>query len=314
MARMLPAPVWLCLGMAALATPGPGTAAPGRPIGLPDTPPSAAATVPAPEGGPPAPNLPLRNAVVLGTGAALVAAYGFTNWWEDGFSGGFSVEHEDWFGQGTEYGGVDKLGHFYANYVGVRLLTPIFEAVGNDHATATRIATLATFVTFATVEVVDGLSERFDFGPEDFVANIAGVVFGYAAEKSPRLDDLLDFRLDYRKSDVSPNWDPFGDYEGQRYLLVAKMDAFEALRSHRATRYLELAVGYGAEGYDPPPGPGDPPGRRTFYVGLGLNLSRILADAAYDGRKRQTAAQRAAEVAFDVLQLPVIVYGEEELD
>lgn len=259
------------------------------------------------------PDLRFRNGVVIGTGAALVAAYGFTNWWDDGFSGGFKTESEGWFGQDTEYGGVDKLGHMYANYVGVRLLTPLFVAVGNDYRSATRLAAISTAVTFTVVEVVDGFSTRFKFGGEDFVANLAGMLGGYLLETHPRLDAILDFRLDYRKDEYSEKWDPFGDYEGQRYLLVAKADGFEPLSRSRLTRYLELAVGYGATGYETPPGV-DVEGKRTMYVGLSLNLSRLLADTLYDGRRRSTRTQRAADVAFEVLQLPTIIYAENDLD
>ena len=37
----------------------------------------------------------------------------------------------------------------------------------------------------------------------------------------PDLDRLVDFRVLYQKSSGS-NWEPFGDYSGQTYLLVGK--------------------------------------------------------------------------------------------
>ena len=44
--------------------------------------------------------------------------------------------HDSWGG------GIDKLGHAYSSYVGVRLLTPLLEALGNEPATAQQLARL----------------------------------------------------------------------------------------------------------------------------------------------------------------------------
>jgi len=74
-----------------------------------------------------------RNTLLIGGASLAVAVYGAENWWQGGFKGGFDAQREGWFGPETEFGGVDKLGHSYSNYVGVRLLTPIFETLGNTH-------------------------------------------------------------------------------------------------------------------------------------------------------------------------------------
>lgn len=258
------------------------------------------------------PNLALRNTLIIGTGFGLVAAYGLTSWWEDGFSGGFKSESEGWFAPDTEYAGIDKLGHFYATVAGVRLLAPLFEAAGNDHRTSSRLAALSTAITFALVEVVDGYSTKFTFSPEDLYMDLAGTAFGYVLETHPRLDAVLDFRLDYRRAEYSERWDPFSDYEGQRFLLVAKAEGIPALERSRVARYLEVAIGYGVEGYDTAPGL-EVERKRSLYFGLSLNLSRLLADTVYDGRRGSTRTQRAADLALELVQLPTIVYGESEL-
>ncbi len=258
------------------------------------------------------PNLALRNTALLGTAAALIAAYGFENWWQDGFGGGFKTESEGWFGADTKYGGADKLGHLYGNYVGVRLLTPLFEALGNGRESSVSLASWSTFIAYSAVEVIDGYSNAWKFSREDFVANTAGVLLGYAMEANPRLDEILDFRLAYRQSAESSHWDAFGDYSGQRYFVVAKADAFEALRAHPVTRYLELSVGYGTTGYSPPAGIESTP-KRTWYVGLGLNLSRLLADGFYGGARKSTPFQKAADVAFDFVQFPTYAATSKDI-
>ena len=177
-----------------------------------------------------------RNTLLIGGASLVVAAYGAENWWQGGFKGGFDAQREGWFGSDTEFGGVDKLGHMYSNYVGVRLLTPVFEAIGNPRHTSVSLAAWSTLAIFTAVEVLDGFSYRYHFSIEDAIANLAGATLGYFTEQNRWLDDLLDFRLFYRESPYANGWDPLGDYSGQRYLLVVKADAFAPLRARGITR------------------------------------------------------------------------------
>jgi hypothetical protein len=245
-----------------------------------------------------------RNALAIGGGALLVGAYGSQNWWSGGFGGGFKVESEGWFGAETQYGGIDKVGHAYSTYAGARLLVPLFERLGNDPAAAKRLAAWTTFGVFTAVEVMDGFSTQYAFSREDFVANAIGAALGYAEEIWPGLDAAIDFRFHYSQSPYASGWDPFGDYSGQRYYLVAKADAWPALRDNPLTRYLELSVGYGTRGYDAPSGSGHT-ATRDFYVGVSVNLARVIADAFHGGESSATRSQRAAERFLELVQLPV---------
>jgi hypothetical protein len=138
--------------------------------------------------------------------------------------------------------------------------------------------------------------------------NLAGVALGVALESYPELDDVFDFRLAYSPSPGS-SFDPFGDYSGQKYLLVVKADGFEPLRRNRFLRYLEVAVGYGAKGFDE-----GGERRRDIYLGLSLNLSRLLADTAYEGRMHSTPFQRGTDRLFELVQFPTIGYKSWKLD
>ena len=251
--------------------------------------------------------LPQRNLLLIGATSAAFAVYGRAKWWKEGFGGGFKSAGEGWFGRGTDYGGTDKLGHLFTNYASTRLLAPAFEAAGNSRDAAVPLAAWTTLGIFMGIEVVDGLSRRWRFSPEDAVMNAAGVGLAVLMETHPGLDRKLDFRFAYRRSKDS-GFDPFGDYPGQRYLLAVKADGFEALRHQPVLRYMELGVGYQAR---------FPPGqerRRDVYVGISLNLSRLLADAAYGGRSGTTPVQRTAETAFELLQFPAAAYGRHGLD
>jgi hypothetical protein len=254
-----------------------------------------------------------RNAALVGGGAIGVGLYGAVKWWDEGFGGGFKTQSEGWFGKDTQYGGVDKIGHAYSAHVGVRLLTPLLEAVGNDHDSAARIAAWSSWGVLSAVEVIDGYSKQYKFSREDFLANTAGALMAYAFEHNPRIDAALDFRLSYRQSSHSSDWDPAGDYSGQRFLLVGKLEAVPALADHPLARYVELMVGYGTRGYDADP-PGSAPKSRDVYFGVGINLARVLADAFYGGARSSTRAQRIAERTLDLIQFPTAAYYRKELD
>jgi hypothetical protein len=253
-------------------------------------------------------DLTLRNAAIIGTASVLVATYGRAKWWDEGFGGGFKTTNEGWFGQDTAYGGTDKLGHMFSTYASVRLLAPLFETAGNSREASIHLAGWTALGIFTAIEVVDGYSNNWKFSPQDALMNLAGSVLGVVLEGHPDLDDKFDFRLAYKRSPGS-SWDPFGDYSGQRYLLVTKADGFEALRRKPLLRYLEFAVGYQARGFD-----NGGERRRDLYVGVSLNLARLLADGAYAGQMHTTPVQRGAERVFELLQFPTAVYSSYSLD
>lgn len=254
--------------------------------------------------------LQFANATLIAGGIAGVAAYGLAKWWEDGFTGHFATQDEGWFAQDTAYGGADKAGHAYAAYFGVRMVSALLQSFGNDRRTAGNLAFWTTLGTLTAVEVADGYSRNYKFSAQDALMNVAGAGFAWWCERDPAVDNLLDFRLYYRRSNESDSWDAFGDYSGQRYLLVVKASGVPRLQDVPVVRYLELAVGYGTKGYSSPP---DVTRERNVYVGLQLNLSALLDDTAFrDGR--WPAARRASEVFFDLWQIPgTAVYAKKTL-
>jgi hypothetical protein len=264
----------------------------------------------------PLPNLRLRNTAIIGGTAAVIGAYGYHSWWKNGFTGSFHTKREGAFGRDTEFSGIDKLGHAYFNYLGTRALVPVYEAVGNSPAASRALAAWTTWGAMTMVEVLDGFSKDNKFSHEDFIATSIGAGLGWFFASNPAWDDKLDFRLQYRQTPLS-NFDPPGDYAGQRFWLMMKADGFEALRDVPVVRYLEFGVGYGAPGIDTP----DEwifhdwaLRRREVFVGVSVNLARVVADLFYGGRKSTTPGQRAAEFAFDVLQHPGIAYKGRDLD
>lgn len=262
------------------------------------------------------PDLRVRNTAIIAGGAALLGGYAATSWWKDGFTRHFRVVREGGFGADTEFSGMDKLGHVYSTYFATRLLAPLFEWVGNQPADARSLAALTSWGIMSAMEIGDGFSRKYSFSPEDFAANTIGALLGYALLAQPQWDDLVDFRLGYRPSPLS-RWDPPGDYAGQRFHLALKADGVPAWRDVPVLRYLEVGLAYGAPGVDTP----DEwnlhdfaQRRREVFIGIGVNLSRLLADFGYGGARSSTRTQRVAEQVFELVQVPNGYYRGWNID
>lgn len=234
--------------------------------------------------------------ILIGTSVG-VAAYGWRNWWQEGFHGHFATENEAWFGSNTYSGGADKLGHLYMSYAGTRLLTGLLVWDGAEPSHALRTAALYTLGTFAAIEVLDGFSKTWRFSREDMLMNAVGVGAGVLLERNDRLDRLIDLRLRYRPS--NGGFDPFGDYSGQTYLVVAKLAGWPGIMQRTGMlRYLEIAAGYGSRGFEAGQAG---KGRRHVYVGVSLNLSELLGRA---GAGKHERARRVADTALEFVQIP----------
>jgi hypothetical protein len=243
----------------------------------------------------------VRTRIFLTGSVLAVGTYGALKWWDDGFTG-FRRQSEGWFGARTEKGGADKLGHAFGTYTGARAGAEALELLGNSREDAVRLASAASLAVYMGIEVLDGFSRQYRFSAEDMAANVLGAGLAYVLLNNPRADALIDFRLLYRQSPearVEGNWAPFADYNGQKYLLAFKAAAVPALDANPALRYLELAVGYGVRGYDPPAALRS----RHVYAGVALNLSRVLDDTVFHGR-RESLARRGTALFLELFQLP----------
>lgn len=243
----------------------------------------------------------VRTAVFLTTAVAGVATYGAIKWWSRGFTG-FDARPEGWFAANTPKGGADKLGHAFGAYTGVRAGAEALELLGNSRADALKLATVTTLALYTGVEILDGFSKDHKFSKEDAIANLVGGAAGYVLQTYPGLDALIDFRLYYRQSleaRAEGKWEPFADYNGQKYLLVFKAAGVPALQAHPVLRYLELAVGYGVRGYDPPGSERS----RHLYAGIALNVSQVLDDTVFR-TTRESGWRKRSALFLELFQLP----------
>ncbi len=248
-------------------------------------------------------NVGLRNTLLLSAGFAGAAWYGMNQWWQSGFTGTFRSGNEGWFGQNTQYGGADKIGHMYANYAITRVVARTLELMGNQSDRALKIGAWWTLGTYTAIEVADGFSKNWTFSKEDEIMNAVGVGAAVLLERNPKIDRVLDFRLLYWPSTEARQQgqaDPFGDYSGQTYLFVIKAAGVPRLANKGLSRYLEFAVGYGTRGYDPDAGV---QGSRHVYVGISLNLSEVLAATVFRGNA-ESRWKKGADFFLELVQVP----------
>jgi hypothetical protein len=194
------------------------------------------------------------------------------------------AQAEGWFESDSRHGGVDKLGHFYTGYVMGDMFSHAYDEWGFSRRRSSILAFLSS-VTFTTVmEIGDAFSD-FGLSYEDVVSNITGAAASYFLHEYHQLSEKIDLRVEYRPSGES---DISTDYAHMKFLLALKAEGFEAV-THPLLKYLELHIGYFAEGFEEE----EAYRERTIYMGLGVNLSRVF-------RKKS----RALSTIFTYYQMP----------
>jgi hypothetical protein len=210
---------------------------------------------------------PKEKKVLLTNAAGLTAitAWGIANW--DYFSTMPSAEKEGWFSSSTKEGGADKLGHFYASYALSHLLAHTYENWGYTRKKGLKLGAISSFAIMNWMELGDAFSD-YGFSYEDFTMNALGCAAAYFIGSCPWLAEKIDFRIEYRPQ--FDTVDVFTDYDNLKFLAAVKLDGFDQV-THPVLQYLELHLGYYARDF-----PDDALSRRNLYVGIGVNLSKIL--------------------------------------
>lgn len=221
-----------------------------------------------------------------------------------------------WFDTRTYAAGADKLGHAWATLGLARLGTEILNQYGGySRLSSAIVATALSEALFLGVEIKDGYHYSFSYG--DLAFNTAGALLAFAQSVSPRVDELVDLRVQYfpskayrRRWEHERNIDWAEDYTGQTYLLAFHLGALPGVRDVRGlrwARYVDLAVGFDTRGYKP-----DPPWRITdempdydkrqrLFLGITLNGQGVFDDLL---RGRHEGLRKAAHATFEVFNVP----------
>ena len=226
-----------------------------------------------------------EKVMALNAGALLVAAAWGITFWDYGQKG-MRMEDEKWFQTDSAEGGADKLGHFFSNYIITHGFASIYESWDYEPRRAALYGALSSFGVMGFVELGDAFSDN-GFSYSDLIMNLLGSGAGYLLYSYPELARKIDFRIEYR-----PNFregDIFTDYEGMKFLMAVKMEGFDCI-TNEYLQYPEIHLGYYARGYSEDAGDKS----RNLYIGMGINMSKILRDLCW----KKTAR------LFNYVQLP----------
>jgi hypothetical protein len=215
-----------------------------------------------------------QKTLLLNAGSMVgIFIYGLTKW--DYAESSFFFKSEGWFERTAIDGGADKVGHFFDSYAASHLYSYIYRKWGYTDKEANLYGALSSLGATLFMELADGFSPTQGFSYEDMIINIVGCGVGYVWGKYPNLASKIDFRIEYLPQFNSNFFGLFTSYERQKFLIALKADGFNSIKNPYL-RYLEFHVGYYARGYHDYEQGGPDDRRRTIYVGLGFNVSRLL--------------------------------------
>lgn len=161
------------------------------------------------------------------------------------------------FNDNAEWLQMDKGGHMITSYYIGKYGIDLFKWTGMERKKAIWIGGSLGSVFQTTIEILDGFSSQWGASPGDLLANTMGsaIVITQALLWD---EQRLVFRYSYhwteetkyRPNLLGSNWQErwIKDYNGQTYWLSANIHSFLGNESSRFPRWLNVAVGYGAQG------------------------------------------------------------------
>jgi len=252
------------------------------------------------------PNMRRRRWIAHGIafgGAALFTAWAAEAWWSDGKQS-FGIDNEDFFGQDTYTGGADKLGHMWGGYWSTRAVTSLYRWAGVPKKKALLYGSLYSVGLLTLVEVADGFT-GFRFSFEDIYVNTAGTLLAGALILYPKLDDMIDFRMEYFPSetfiDEGDHINFAEDYSGMTFLFVFRLAGIPALKK-TPLRFIDLDVGYYSLYYKPEDESKTP--ERHFVAGVGLDMREFLDVFLLDRFGGYRKTKLIARTTLEYLQIP----------
>ncbi len=203
------------------------------------------------------------------------------------------------FNDNDEWLLMDKGGHVVASYYISKYGIDLVKWTGMERKKAIWIGGSFGVIFQTTIEILDGFSAQWGASPGDLIANTVGSAIAIGQELLWD-DQRIIFRYSYHYTEetkyrpnlLGSNWKErwLKDYNGQTYWLSANIHSFLRNSDSRFPRWLNVAVGYGAQGMlggssNPTELNGQPlpyfERYHQFYFGLDIELGRIKTKSKF---------------------------------
>ena len=232
-----------------------------------------------------------RNAVVI-TEASLASLtlIGLDQlWYKDFPRSKFHTLNDN-----NEWLQMDKFGHVFASYQVGRIGADVLKWSGVSEKDQLIYGATLGFTFLTAVEVFDGFSQEWGFSWGDMLANAAGTGL-YVGQELLWKEQRMSLKFSFHQTKyASQRPEKLGngfleevlkDYNGQTYWLSINLHSF--LKESRLPVWLNLAVGYGADGMLT--GHNDTVNnllinqdrQRQFYLSFDVDLSRLKTNSRF---------------------------------
>jgi len=188
---------------------------------------------------------------------------------------------------------MDKVGHFYSSYQMGRLSSEMLEWSGSSKKDQLIYGASFGFAFLTAVEVMDGFSSEWGVSPGDIIANASGTALYVSQEllwNEQRILPKFSFHVSqyakYRPNVLGHSFTEqlLKDYNGQTYWLSVNLHSF--LKDSKIPKWLNLAVGYGADGMISGNGENvnmflgpNNTRSRQFYLSFDVDLTKIKTNS-----------------------------------
>ncbi|RED45907.1 DUF2279 domain-containing protein [Seonamhaeicola aphaedonensis] len=230
-------------------------------------------------------NIPRRNLVVISEASiAAVSLVGLNQLWYSDFERSkFHTVNDN-----TQWLQMDKMGHIFTSYQIGRAGADLLRWSGIGKKDQLWYGATLGFGFLAAVEILDGYSKEWGFSWGDVAANGLGTGL-YIGQELLWNEQRIDVKYSFHQTKyASINPEKLGnnlleqvlkDYNGQTYWLSVNLHSF--FRDSKIPKWLNVAVGYGAEGMLGESEDIDNQlltsnsRRRKLYLSFDVNLNRI---------------------------------------
>lgn len=206
-------------------------------------------------------------------------------WYEDSGKQSFQF-----FNDNDEWKQVDKAGHFFSAFYLSYGASSALRWCNVKPKKSDLIGSLVGFGMLIPIEIMDGYSDAYGASPGDLIANAAGAALYFG--QSRLWNELRIYpKFSFHQTEYASlrpavlgdglSQEIFKDYNGQTYWLSFDMDKFISF-----PRWLNLAVGYGAEGMvyardSQNIEAGYPQPYRQYYFSLDFDLRAIKSKSKF---------------------------------